>query len=110
MIKRKQSKTCIAAIKHKGKVYMAADRRVSWDFGQCQSMPHPKVLKRNGLILAGTGDAALCTLIVKNMKFRPYSQFYEGHGFEDEYFNDIFYNDVIKGLKSKGFVDNNMRY
>lgn len=104
MIKKKQSRTCIAAIKtSNGKIMMAADRRSSWDFSQAQKMPRAKIRSRDGLILAGTGDGALCYQIVDNLKFREYP--YEEWGFEDEYLNNIFYNDVIKLLKSKGYVD-----
>lgn len=100
--KKKQSRTCIAAIRQKnGKIMLAADRRASWDWNQCQQMPRPKLAKRNGLILAATGDSYLCTLIVDILKFRKY----EDDMTEDEYFHNIFYYDVLKLLKSKGLAD-----
>jgi len=57
--------TCIAAIKHKGKIYVAGDRRASWDMSQAQVMPFAKVIKRDGVILAGTGDCYVLNLITR---------------------------------------------
>jgi len=65
------SNTCLAVLrekfdkKKKGELVFAADRRISWGSSQYQSMTYPKVRKRNGFILAGTGDAYLCDLIVQ---------------------------------------------
>ena|ERR1700733_9417048 len=62
---RKKSNTCICAVKSKrGKIWIAADRKASWDFSKAQSMPRPKIIKRDGVILGGTGSGYLCTLMV----------------------------------------------
>lgn len=104
MSKMKQSSTCIAAIKHRGKVYMATDSRLSWGMDQAQELPkgNRKIVKRDGLILAGTGTWYLCRLILQTLAFRS-PEGYEG--IEDQYFDSIFYNDVVKLLKSKGHID-----
>ncbi len=104
MLKKKQSLTCIAAVKHRNKVYLAADSRVSWGMDQAQVLPkgNKKIVKRGGLILAGTGHWDLCRLIIRTLRFRTPEEFI---GYEDEYFDTIFYNDVIKLLKSKGYTD-----
>lgn len=109
MIKKKKSLTCIAAIKNRGKIYMAADRRISWDMDQAQELPkgNRKIVRRDGLIMAGTGTWSMCRLILRTLEFRKYIDHYDYIGCEDEYFDTIFYNDVIKLLKSKGFVDVN---
>ncbi len=100
MIKRKKSLTCLAAIKHRGKIYMAADRRTSWDMSQAQEMPRPKIKKRDGVILAGTGDGYLCTLIVDIMKI-PIG---EGQDL-DIYMHWTFHQAVTKLLLAKGYAD-----
>jgi len=65
------SNTCLAVIREKldkkrrGELVFAADRRISWGSSQFQKLVYPKVKKRNGIILAGTGDSYLCDLIVQ---------------------------------------------
>lgn len=74
MTKKQKSSTCILAVKERnGKILIAADKRVSWDFNQAQDVPSefPKVMKRNGLLIASTGDSGLCHLIVHDMTIRP---------------------------------------
>lgn len=68
MKKRKVSQTCIAAIKGRGgKIYIAADRQVTWDDALKQTLIKPKVMKRKGIILAATGDSYLCGLLVERL-------------------------------------------
>lgn len=101
-MKKKISLTCIAAIKDKkGRIYVASDRRASWDFSQAQAMPRPKLQKRNGIILSGTGDGYLCHLIVDMLEF-PHIQDDQS---TDEYMHSVFYGKVLMLLKRKGFVD-----
>ena len=101
MIRHKQSRTCIAAVKDKrGRIVMAADRRASWDFSQAQAMPRPKIQKRNGLLLAGTGDGYLCTLIV-DLLHVPVNEVED----PDTYMHWTLLKEVNKLLKAKGFVD-----
>lgn len=98
---KKQSRTCIAVIKNKrGKLMMAGDRRATWDFSQSQKMPRPKVSKRDGLLLGGTGDGALCTLIVDIMPILSY----EDQELDNYMFND-FRKQLIKTLKQQGYTD-----
>lgn len=63
---KRQSKTCIAAIKSRsGKIIMAGDRRVSADWGFAYKSPVPKIRKyANGLLIGASGDSGLCTLLV----------------------------------------------
>ncbi len=99
---RKQNGTCIAAIKSRtGKIVMAADRRASWDMSQAQTMPRAKLVYRNGLILAGTGDGFLCHLIVDILDFPPYLSDYD----QDSYLHGDFYNSIRRLLDRKGMMD-----
>lgn len=99
--RRPISNTCIAVVKDKkGKLVMASDRRVSWGFSQAQAMPGPKCFHRNGVLLAGTGDAYLCMLIAKHMPFPKKSE-------EDDlesYVYDGLYEYIKRMLLSKGFT------
>jgi hypothetical protein len=68
MIRKPKSNTCIAAIKNRyGKITVAADRRASSGFDHSMPCINPKVMKRDGLILAATGDSALCELVVEHI-------------------------------------------
>lgn len=98
MIKKKISRTCLAAIKHRGRIYMAADRRVSWDDGQAQEMPRPKINKRDGVILAGTGDSYLCTLIVDVLELPT-----RGEETVDEYMMDKVHRAIMNLFIRKGY-------
>ena len=60
------STTCIGVLKMpNGKLIMAGDRRMSWGFSQAQKMPGSKVIKRQGLLLGGTGSCYLLTILSK---------------------------------------------
>lgn len=100
-MRRRISNTCLIALRHGKKIFVGADRRVSWDWGQAQKMPHPKVIKRDGMILAGTGDCYLCDLVVKTMIIpeRPPKLNI------DIYLNEMFIPAVQKLLIRKGFSD-----
>lgn len=101
MIKRKKSNTCIAVLKTKrGKLMMAGDRRASWDH-QAQKMPRPKIQKREGLLLGGTGDGYLCTLIVDILSLPEYENIDT-----DSYMHHKFQTAIVRLLKSKNFCDN----
>lgn len=63
----RESNTCIAVIrekynkKKKGELVFAADRRISFGHSYQEGV-RPKVVKRDGIILAGTGLGYLCNL------------------------------------------------
>jgi hypothetical protein len=100
MKNKKQSMTCIAAIKQRnGKIAMAADRRASWDFSQAQAMPRPKIQKRDGIIMAGTGDCYLISLIIDLMAVPEVIED------TDIYMYELFYDAVVKLLIRKRFCD-----
>lgn len=70
MRKLKRSNTCIAVIRDKakkgdktgGELVFAADRRISWGMDHQQIAVNPKVVKRNGVILAGAGSGYICDI------------------------------------------------
>lgn len=96
----KKSSTCIAALRTKhGKIMIGADRRASWDFSQAQTMPRSKLSKKDGLMLAGTGDGALCTLFVDVMKI-PEIKVKD----PDLYMFQFFYHSVVRVLEQRGYV------
>lgn len=100
-MKRLKSATCIAAIKNKkGKIFIAADRRVSWGAHQAQSMINAKVIKRDGLILAGTGDSFLCDIFTRIMLI-PERKVEN----TDTYIHEQFYKQIKKTLDHKGLSD-----
>lgn len=97
---KKNSGTCIAILADKnGKLIMATDRRMSWGMSQAQVMPGPKCFKREGILLAGTGDAHLCTLLTKRMHL-PY---YPPEINPEDYVHEAIYNSIKEILISKGF-------
>jgi len=99
--KRLASATCIAAIRNKrGKIMVAADRRMSWDTGQVQKMPTAKVVKRDGLIIAGTGSCYLLTLMTQLLVIPT-----DGQHDPINYTHNILKPAIIKLLKHNGFVD-----
>ena len=65
----KVSNTCIAVMEVDGVVYMAGDRRVSWDWSQAQSMPVPKINKRCEMLIGATGSAFLTSIIVDVIQY-----------------------------------------
>lgn len=96
---RKQSRTCIAAIRSRsGKIIMAGDRRVSWDFSQAQTMSRPKINKRGGVILGGTGDGFLCSLIIDIMDIPEVTENL------DDYIFNKFRRSITKIIKENGMV------
>lgn len=61
--------TCIAVMRGlDGKLWMAGDRRLSWDH-KYQSLVRPKVSKRNGILVGAAGTSHLCTELVDLFKF-----------------------------------------
>src|ERR1051326_7793435 len=101
-MKRPRSNTCIAVCANKkGRLFMAADRRISWDFSQATSMNQPKIAKRDGLLLGATGDGSLCTQLVNVMNIPENTRGLEPEG----YIHEIFFVAVKKLLDRKGYSD-----
>lgn len=105
-MKRKKSNTCLAVIKHHKKLYFAADRRSSWGFDQAQKMPRPKLSKKNGVILAATGDGFLCHLLVDVFEPPKYEfGIWDSQELLDTYMHYPFFKAIKKLLLDKGFCD-----
>lgn len=94
-----KSNTCIAVIKNKqGKLLMAGDRRCSWGSHQYQSIPWPKVVKRDGFLFGGTGDAHVLSLIANYMPITP-----DYNRLGDKYLYSIFFDNMRNFLKERSF-------
>ena len=51
-----------------GKLVFASDRRVSWGFHRAQRLGHAKTIKRDGYIMAGTGECSVIEEVLMGMK------------------------------------------
>lgn len=98
-MKRKVSNTCIAVIKNEGKLIMAGDRRASWGIDQAQKMPIPKISKKGELLIGGTGNGYLCSLIVDIIKFPSITK----NQSISEYMFTVIPNIITKELIKRGF-------
>jgi len=99
--KRAKSNTCIGLIKTKsGKLIIAGDRRLSWGWSLAQSMPRPKIAKRQGLLLGATGDGTLCSLFVNCMEIPKI-----GNKDLTSYMNNEFYNAIYNELVQHGYAE-----
>ena len=96
---KKITHTCISAIKLRdGRIMMAGDRRCSWGWGFAAECPEPKVIKKNGFLLGGTGDSDFLELILD--AFEP-----DQEGELKTYLHFKFKRDVAKFLKQQGYRD-----
>ena len=69
-----KSNTCIAVMKtDQGKLMFAGDRRTSWGMHKAQVGTRPKVVKRDGILFAGTGAAYVCDIICELLKVPVYN-------------------------------------
>lgn len=63
--------TCIAVVKSKrGKVIMAGDRRLTWDWSQAMTMPGAKIRKdkATGILIGAAGTGNICTVFINILK------------------------------------------
>lgn len=99
-----KSGTVLVSMELNKKLYFAADKRISWSFSQAVISPTKKVTKRNEVLLAGTGDAALCFDIVHRIEFPKYSG-----GDPDHFVFNEFLPAVILNLRNQALVDEKER-
>jgi hypothetical protein len=88
-------------LKHKGKLYFAGDRRISWHIGQAQISPRSKITFRHGILFAGTGTSVLCdtaTDLFVPPKFNKQEDTYM-------YANTKFLPAYIKHLRKTGWIN-----
>jgi ATP-dependent protease HslVU (ClpYQ) peptidase subunit len=101
-----KSNTCLLVVTGKNnKLYMAGDRRVSWDYSQAQSQPFPKILKQDKLLIGGTGDCFLCELFVRSVPFPKIKKDQDAL----EYMQNEFYSTIIAILEARGMMDNHTK-
>ena len=106
-ILRKTSNTCLAVIREKqvkktrGELVFAADRRISWGMSHCQIGVRPKVVKRNGVILAGTGTSYLCDLICELTPIQDIGKYEDGFS----YVHNVLHPNIKRTIVDKGYGD-----
>lgn len=95
------SNTCLAIVRDdKGKLHLAGDRRISWGYHKAQVMVRPKVMKRDGLLLAGTGVSAICTEVVALFPIPEVSPTID----VEIYINEIFIPNLMNFLHDKHYM------
>jgi hypothetical protein len=99
-----KSNTVLISMEHKGKLYFAADRRMSWDMSKAEVSPTKKVAKRNGILLAGTGHAALCFELVHRTNLPNYTG-----GNPEDFVHTQILPTMFEDLRYKGFMDQSER-
>jgi len=96
-----KSGTVLVTMELGKKLYFAADRRISWGWGKAASTPTKKVVKRNGILMSGTGSASLIFEIIHRSKIPVY----EGKQSVEKYVYDKLLPAIIGDLRHKGYVD-----
>jgi hypothetical protein len=99
-----KSSTVLATIELGNRLYFAADRRISWDMSKAAISPTPKVAKRNGILLSGTGYASICFEVIHRSTF----PIYKGQD-PDNYVHNEFLPAIISDLRTVGIVDKDER-
>lgn len=94
------SNTCLVAALHKGYLYLAADRRMSWNMSQAQTTVRPKCVKRNDLLFAGTGVCFIIDEIMYHMDI-PKQDNLDVY----EYMRNKFMPKVLDRLKLMGILE-----
>jgi hypothetical protein len=104
---RKKSSTCLAVVREKGtkkkrgKLVFAGDRRISWGMGQHQIATRAKVIKRNGVVFAGTGVSYLCDLVCELCEVPDVPEQMDGFN----YVHHVLYRNIMAILTEKGCMD-----
>ncbi len=98
---RPMSNTCLAVLRDtSGKLWFAGDRRVSWGMHRAQRMVKPKIAKRDGILLAGTGVGSLCDEIVQLLQIPEQGK----HGDPFLYIHEVFMPSLFEHLRHKGYL------
>lgn len=92
--------TCIAAIKNKaGRIIMAGDRRVHFGEDHYDEVANSKIIKREGMLFGGSGDAYLSDLICFITPVPAWGECPTAF----DYIHTKFTKSVIKTLEERGF-------
>jgi hypothetical protein len=100
-----KSGTVLTTMELDGKLYFAADRRISWHWGKAASTPTKKVAKRNGILMSGTGSASLVFEVIHRCKIPVFTQ---GQDIDKYVYNKLL-PAIIGDLRYKGYVDGRER-
>lgn len=101
-----KSNTCILVLKDEDtkKLVFGADRRISFGNSFYQKTPRSKICKRNGLILAGSGNAYLSDLVIE---LTPITFMNNVNESPFQYIHTEFYNALSKILMEKRIIVDN---
>lgn len=99
-----KSSTVLATLELGNRLYFAADSRISWDMSKAAISPTPKVSKRNGILMAGTGYASICFEVIHRANFPTY----KGQD-PDNYVHNELLPAIIADLRAVGIVDKEER-
>lgn len=106
-----KSNTCLAVIRHSGKLYFAGDRRVSWGMHKAQKGVRPKISLRDGILYAGTGVSAMCDEITDLFNPPNFKNSLAANPNMDPflYMNNVFMPALLEHLRTKRFVKHDER-
>lgn len=97
-----KSSTVLVTMELEGKLYFAADRRISWSMGKAAISPIPKVVKRSNILMSATGVAAICFEILHRLHIPKFNPKKENIDF---YVTSKLLPNIIAGLRMVGLVD-----
>lgn len=100
-----QSGTVLVCMELDNRLYFAADKRISWGWGKAATTPTNKVVKRNGILMSGTGSASLIFEVIHRSKIPVYK---EGQDVEKFVYNKLL-PAIIGDLRHKNYVDSKER-
>lgn len=95
-----KSGTVLVTMELNGKLYFAADKRISWDYSKAATSPTKKVSKRHGILMSGTGGASLIFEIIHRCKIPKFTG-----GNIEKFVHDKLLPAIIGDLRYKGLVD-----
>jgi hypothetical protein len=88
-----------------GHLWFAGDRRASWGFHKAIRTPRPKISKRNGILLAGTGVSLICDLVVDLFDIPKYSNKLSTF----EYMHKVFIPELLVYLRAERWIKDDAR-
>ncbi len=100
-MKQIRSKTCIAVVKDKKRLWMAGERRLNWDDGLVMASTRPKISFREGLLLGASGLGYLCSEVVD---FFPIPAFDKENYTTSEYMQVLFMPGLLQYLREQGHM------
>lgn len=94
--------TCLLMIQHPytKKLILGGDRRISWGLDY-NILPHPKVVKRNNILLGMSGAVSLAHYISNAMPIPKHKKSLS----DTEYVSTVLYEEILKVLRMEGILE-----